>query len=166
MCVWHLVMEKMTGIYIELVFLDGFLNFGQGLFTFAIFGLDAKYVLMPLQKWFRTKFYGQESLILPDWEDLNEDTKMQCQQFLKHHISNCLETLVRDVRHRLVTYRAAFRGNELIDWLIEADLVSNRQDGVNYGRNLIKGRVLRHVDNYLDFYDDNFLYTFSRINSE
>ena len=30
-------MERMTGIYVELVFLDGFLNFGQGLFTFAIF---------------------------------------------------------------------------------------------------------------------------------
>ena len=82
-------MERMTGIYVELVFLDGFLNFGQGLFTFAIFGLDAKYVLMPLQKWMRRKLYGQDSLILPDWEDLDEETKRHCQQFLKHHISNC-----------------------------------------------------------------------------
>ena len=73
-----------------------------------------------------------------------------------------METLVRDVRHGLITYKAVFRGKDLIDWINEADLVSNRQDGVNYCRNLIKGRVLRHVDNYLDFYDDNFLYTFSR----
>lgn len=134
----------------------------KGLFTFALFGLDAKYVLMPLRKWFRLKIYGHESLILPDWEDLDEETKRHCQQFLKHHISNCLSTLVRDVRHRLITYKAVFRGSDLIDWLIEADLVSNRQDGVNYGRHLIKGRVLRHVDSYLDFYDDNFLYTFAR----
>ena len=89
LCIWTLVMERMTGIYVELVFLDGFLNFGQGLFTFAIFGLDAKYVLMPLQKWLRRKWYGQESLVLLDWEDLDEETKRQCQQFLKHHISNC-----------------------------------------------------------------------------
>jgi len=162
LCIWTLVMERMTGIYVELVFLDGFLNFGQGLFTFAIFGLDAKYVLMPLQKWLRRKWYGQESLVLLDWEDLDEETKRQCQQFLKHHISNCMETLVRDVRHGLITYKAVFRGKDLIDWINEADLVSNRQDGVNYCRNLIKGRVLRHVDNYLDFYDDNFLYTFAR----
>ena len=162
LCVWTLVMEKMSGIYVELVFLDGFLNFGQGFFTFAVFGLDAKYVLMPIQKWLRKKIYGQESLILPDWEDLDEETKRQCQQFLRHHISNCLQTLVRDIRHRLITHNAVFRGSEFVDWLIEADLVSNRQDGVNYGRNLVRGRVVRHVDDYLDFYDDNFLYAFSR----
>ena len=155
-------MERMTGIYVELVFLDGFLNFGQGLFTFAIFGLDAKYVLMPLQKWLRRKIYGQDSLVLPDWEDLDEETKRHCQQFLRHHISNCLETLVRDVRHGLISYKAVFRGKDLIDWIIEADLVSNRQDGITYCRNLVRGRVLRHIDNYLDFYDDNFLYTFAR----
>lgn len=32
LCIWTLVMEQMSGIYVELVFLDGFLNFGQGLF--------------------------------------------------------------------------------------------------------------------------------------
>ena len=73
-----------------------------------------------------------------------------------------MQTLVRDVRYRLTTYKAVFRGSELTDWLIEANLVANRQAGVAFGRDLIKGRVLRHVDNYLDFYDDNFLYTFSR----
>ena len=40
-------MERMTGIYVELVFLDGFLNFGQGLFTFAIFGLFLAEVMLP-----------------------------------------------------------------------------------------------------------------------
>ena len=93
---------------------------------------------------------------------MDDETKRHCQQFLRHHISNCLETLVRDVRHGLISYKAVFRGKDLIDWIIEADLVSNRQDGITYCRNLVRGRVLRHVDNYLDFYDDNFLYTFAR----
>ncbi len=35
-------MENKSGLYLELVFLDGFLNFGQGIFTFALFGLDYK----------------------------------------------------------------------------------------------------------------------------
>ena len=72
LCVWNLVMQKLSGIYIELVFLDGFLNFGQGLLTFVIFGLDTKYILIPLKKWFRKLFYGRDSLILPNWEDLGK----------------------------------------------------------------------------------------------
>jgi hypothetical protein len=43
LCIWTLVMESMSGVYLELVFLDGFLNFGQGIFSFALFGLDYKF---------------------------------------------------------------------------------------------------------------------------
>ena len=53
-----------------------------------------------------------------------------------------------------------FRGSELVDWLCEVDLARDRQDAVSYARHLVKGRVIRHVDNYLDFYDDAFIYTF------
>ncbi len=42
LCIWTLVMENMSGVYLELVFLDGFLNFGQAIFAFALFGLDYK----------------------------------------------------------------------------------------------------------------------------
>lgn len=162
LCIWTLVMDGMSGIYLELVFLDGFLNFGQGLFSLAIFGLDAKYVLMPFIRLVRRLVYGQESLVLPKWEDVEEETKHHCRQFLKHHISNCVESIVRDVRHRLTNYKAAFRGSDLVDWLLEVDLARDRQDAVTYARHLVKGRVIRHVDNYLDFYDDNFLYTFKK----
>ena len=30
LCIWTLLMDEMTGIYVMLIFLDGFLNFGQG----------------------------------------------------------------------------------------------------------------------------------------
>lgn len=83
LCAWNLIMTKVSGIYIELVFLDGFLNFGQGILTFVIFGLDTKYVLIPLRKYFRKIIYGKDSLVLPKWEDLDEETKRHCQQFLK-----------------------------------------------------------------------------------
>ena len=36
-------MEQMTGIYLELLFLDGVLNFGQGVFVFLIFGIDTRF---------------------------------------------------------------------------------------------------------------------------
>ena len=48
-----------------------------------------------------------------------------------------------------------------MDWLLEVGLVRDRIGGQEYGRHLVKGRVIRHVDNHLDFYDDLFLYTFA-----
>ena len=74
--------------------------------------------------------------------------------------------IARDLRFNLKTYKASFSGSELVDWLIEADLASNRQDAISFARHLVKGRVLRHVNNYLDFYDDKFLYTFTPNRSE
>ena len=70
LCVWTLVMDGMSGIYLELVFLDGFLNFGQGLFAFAIFGFETRYIMLPIKSCFRRLMYGQDSLVLPRWEDL------------------------------------------------------------------------------------------------
>ena len=39
---------RMSGIYLELVFLDGFLNLGQSIFTLAIFGISAKVFVLSL----------------------------------------------------------------------------------------------------------------------
>ncbi len=154
-------MDNMSGIYLELVFLDGFLNFGQALFSFALFGFDDDYVTLPLRRAYRKLIYGADVLVLPSWEDLEPETKQACEQFLKHHISRCMEALLKDVRVRLTTHRAVFRGSELVDWLLEVGLARDRASGVEYGRHLVKGRVIRHVDNHLDLYDDAFLYTFA-----
>ena len=42
---------KLTPILVGIKFLDTFLNFGQGIMTFAIFGLESQYVFSPLLKW-------------------------------------------------------------------------------------------------------------------
>ena len=39
-----------------------------------------------------------------------DDTKQICQQFMKHHIANCMEAVVKDVRVRLNVQRAVFKG--------------------------------------------------------
>lgn len=49
-------MEDVTGIYVELVFLDAALNFGQGFFTFMLFGLNTRKIVMPLHKWLATQY--------------------------------------------------------------------------------------------------------------
>lgn len=51
LCVWTLIMEEVTGIYVELVFLDAALNFGQGFITFMLFGLNTQRIILPLHKW-------------------------------------------------------------------------------------------------------------------
>jgi hypothetical protein len=47
-------MEDVSGIYVELVFLDAALNFGQGFFTFMLFGLNTRMIIMPLHNWYWT----------------------------------------------------------------------------------------------------------------
>ena len=42
---------KLTPILVGIKFLDTFLNFGQGIMTFAIFGLESQYVFSPLLNW-------------------------------------------------------------------------------------------------------------------
>lgn len=47
-CVWTLVMEELTGIYVMLLFLDETLNFGQSIFVFVLFGLEPRRLLTPV----------------------------------------------------------------------------------------------------------------------
>ena len=44
--------RKFSPILVGIKFLDTFINFGQGIMTFAIFGLESEYVFTPLQRWF------------------------------------------------------------------------------------------------------------------
>ena len=59
LCIWTLVMDQFSGIYLELVFLDGFLNLGQSLFTFALFGVNAKGIAIKVKYYARKLFYGR-----------------------------------------------------------------------------------------------------------
>ena len=42
---------KLTPILVGIKLLDTFLNLGQGIMTFAIFGLESQYVFSPLLHW-------------------------------------------------------------------------------------------------------------------
>lgn len=41
-------MEAITGVYVELLFLDTSLNRGQSLLVLAVYGLDSSKILEPL----------------------------------------------------------------------------------------------------------------------
>ena len=152
LCIWTLVMDQFSGIYLELVFLDGFLNLGQSIFTFALFGVNARGIAIRLRRAARRAVYGREELLLPGWEDLDHTTRAVSTMFIKHHLAACMSDLGGA--------RAGTSGTALVSWLLERGLVLSRQDGQAFGRHLLRGRVIRHVDNHLDFYDDRYLYTF------
>jgi len=160
LCVWTLLMDRMSGIYLELVFLDGFLNLGQSIFTLALFGINTKGLLLNVKRRLRRLVYGREEIVLPAWEDLDSEDRNVSTRFIKHHMEVCMEQLLHDINVGLRRHCAAFYGSELVTWLIEFGLAQTRQEAEKVGRHLLRGRVIRHVDDFIDFYDGKFVYTF------
>ncbi|XP_002021255.2 integral membrane protein GPR155 [Drosophila persimilis] len=162
--IWTLVMEGMSGIYLELSFLDAFLNFGQGLIVLAVFITDMGELLMPVVKLWRKLWYGANVVSLPHWSNVRPETKTICEQFRNHHLENCKKDIAKDRRWRIRVYRKVFYGSEFVSWLIEVGLSKDRMEAVHYARHLVDGRVLRHINNVYHFEDKLLLYNFcSRI---
>ncbi|KAH8286404.1 hypothetical protein KR054_008655 [Drosophila jambulina] len=162
--IWTLVMEGMSGIYLELSFLDAFLNFGQGLIVLAVFITDMGELLMPVVKIWRKLWYGANVVSLPHWSNVRPETKHICEQFRNHHLENCKKDIAKDRRWRIRVYRKVFYGSEFVSWLIEVGLSKDRMEAVHYARHLVDGRVLRHINNVYHFEDKLLLYNFcSRI---
>jgi len=158
LCIWTLVMDQFSGIYLELVFLDGFLNLGQSIFTLALFGINTKGIIIKIRYYCRKMIYGREEIMLPPWEDLDHTTRAVTTMFIKHHLAICMDQVQQD--HNRDTWRIVVTGTDLVSWLVERGLVLSRQDGQIFGRHLLRGRVIKHVDDHLDFYDEHYLYTF------
>lgn len=158
--IWTLVMEGMSGIYVELSFLDGFLNFGQSLIVLACFITDTGDLLLPLRKYWRKLWYGANILKLPDWTNLSDETIHICDQFTTHHLESCRKSIANDKRWRLKIYKKVFYGKAFVDWLIEVGLAKDRLEAIQYAKHLIDGRILRHINNVHHFNDTNLLYTF------
>uniref|UniRef100_A0A182P130 DEP domain-containing protein n=1 Tax=Anopheles epiroticus TaxID=199890 RepID=A0A182P130_9DIPT len=158
--VWTLIMEGMSGIYVELTFLDAFLNFGQSIIVLAVFITDTSELLLPMMKFWRKVWYGANLLQLPIWSDLSTETRHICDQFTTHHLEICRKAIAKDIRWRIKVYRRVFYGSVFVDWLLEVGLAKDRTDATHYARRLIDGRVLRHINNVYHFHDRNLLYTF------
>ncbi|XP_055846955.1 integral membrane protein GPR155 [Episyrphus balteatus] len=158
--IWTLVMEGMSGIYLELSFLDAFLNFGQSLIVLAVFITDTSELLIPLGKYWRKMWFGANMLTLPHWTSLSPETKHICEQFRNHHLENCKKDIATDKRWRIKVYHKVFYGTDFVNWLLEVGLAKDRLEGVHYAKHLVDGRVMRHINNVYHFEDRNLLFTF------
>lgn len=91
-------MEGMSGIYVEITFLDAFLNFGQPLMVLAVFITDSGELFSPILKQWRKLWYGANVLKLPGWDQLSPETRNICEQFTKHHLEHCRREIAKDRR--------------------------------------------------------------------
>ena len=55
LCITRILYQNIDegGIYLIIVFLDTSMNFGQGIMTCAVFGLESKYVFLPIVEWLK-----------------------------------------------------------------------------------------------------------------
>lgn len=160
LCTWRLFNKITSGTYVEVEFLDGVMNYGQGFIVFAIFGFDTRLIFLPCIKRWRKLVYGVEVVTLPDAEDLDDDTRHLCEQFRKYHKTNCFSSIVKDLKYRLKEYKQVFTGTDMCDWLIEVGLAHDRTEAIEYGRTLLTGHMISHVTNEHHFHDLPYFYHF------
>lgn len=158
--IWTLIMEGMSGIYIELSFLEACLNFGQSIIVLACFISDTGELFTPIILFARKLWFGADALKTPSWDDLSDETKHVCEQFTTYHLERCRKAIAKDKRWRIKVYKKVFYGSVFVDYLIDVGLASDRNEAVKYGKRLIDGRIMRHINNCHHFVDKKLLFTF------
>jgi hypothetical protein len=48
----------------------------------------------------------------------------------------------------------------MVAWLIDSHIVNDSGEAVEYGRALLRGRIIRHVKEEHDFHDIHYFYQF------
>ncbi|KAH7949988.1 hypothetical protein HPB49_018070 [Dermacentor silvarum] len=165
---WQLLLTDCpTGILVELTFVDIILNYGQGMLTFLVFGLDAKWLLGWLSDtWYFVSCRQQRrrdtpTLMLPKLEDLSPEARQICTQFHVYHRDSC----ITDICHSRpgpdgTELHLAFVGRDLVDWLLAVGLCQDRVQATRYGKWLLEGRVIAHVTGRHHFCDELYTYIF------
>lgn len=68
---------------------------------------------------------------------------------------------IQDRQYGLTTYRSCLVGKDLVTWLVDQQVASTRAEAVEFGRDLVRLRVLSHVCNDHDFKDELLFYHFA-----
>ncbi|CAN9497748.1 unnamed protein product [Ophioblennius macclurei] len=156
---WLLFNPTPGRLYLELLFFCAVTNYGQGLLSFALFGLDKHLILLPFKRrlynlWRRKKPEEQPQ------EDLPEDIRMTCTQFTKYHQQQCCQDIVKKRKCGKRTMANCFLGCELVEWLQRVGLAQDSGEAVLYGSRLQQGGVLQHLKKEHDFQDGSLYYRF------
>ncbi|KAL3969963.1 wingless-type MMTV integration site family, member 2 [Sarotherodon galilaeus] len=157
-CVWLLFNHNPGRLYLELLFFCAVVNYGQGLLSFALFGLDKHLILLPFKKRLYGLWYGKQEE--QPQSDLPEEIRMTCTQFTKYHKQQCFHDIVKKRRCGKKTMVDCFLGCELVEWLLQVGLAQDRGEAVLYGTRLQQGGVLQHIKQEYSFQDSPLYYRF------
>ncbi|XP_047503609.1 integral membrane protein GPR155 isoform X1 [Pieris napi] len=158
---WRVLRKDQAGVFIEIQFLDTAAVYGQALVMFALFGLDPEEIFIPAVRYFKKKWHGADTVVLPSIEELSFETKHVCDQFITHHLERCKEAIAKDTRWRMRTYHGVFRGSCLVRWLVSTGLAADEHAAIVYGRHLLDGRLISHINKAHHFTNSPLLYTFA-----
>ncbi|XP_039884016.1 integral membrane protein GPR155 isoform X2 [Simochromis diagramma] len=157
-CVWLLFNHNPGRLYLELLFFCAVVNYGQGLLSFALFGLDKHLILLPVKKRLYSLWYGKQEE--QPQNELPEEIRMTCTQFTKYHKQQCFHDIVKKRRCGKKTMVDCFLGCELVEWLLQVGLAQDRGEAVLYGMRLQEGGVLQHIKQEYSFQDSPLYYCF------
>ncbi|XP_072539705.1 lysosomal cholesterol signaling protein isoform X3 [Salminus brasiliensis] len=92
-CLWWLLNADPGRLYLELQFFCAVANYGQGLISFGIFGLDEHLIILPFKKRLAALWVGgQEENCGP--AAVPEEIRLTCTQFVRYHKNQCVQDIV------------------------------------------------------------------------
>lgn len=136
LCLWRLVQEPASGVYLVLEFLDGVFNFGQGIVLFVIFGLDADLIILPIRRFVGRhvrRLFGAvlSATALGNMVEVPDPTglKERCAQFVTFHLTSCCNSIAKPSDDNpLHPIDRFFTEDALIKWLEVAGLVHSDRE--------------------------------------
>ncbi|XP_060774709.1 lysosomal cholesterol signaling protein isoform X2 [Neoarius graeffei] len=92
-CLWWLLNSDPGRLYLELQFFCAVANYGQGLISFGIFGLDEHLIILPFKKKLAALLGGrQETSRAPS--TVPEEIRLTCTQFVHYRKNQCVHGIV------------------------------------------------------------------------
>lgn len=152
-CISKLLVERPSGILVELQYLDVIMNHGLGIILFLIFGFNIE----PLVALFAAS-KRRLKVSLPT--KLSHETKLVCENFKQHYLDKCKSEILFQLNERN-EFCYVFRGQSLVEWLLGQGLADTRKDAERFSQRLLEGQVIAHISNEQYFHDTTYLYKFN-----
>uniref|UniRef100_A0A8C2GN34 G protein-coupled receptor 155a n=1 Tax=Cyprinus carpio TaxID=7962 RepID=A0A8C2GN34_CYPCA len=155
-CLWWLFNKDPGRLYLELQFFCVVANFGQGLISFAFFGLDKHLIISPFKKRLVSLWQGWGQEVTGS--AASEEIRLTCTQFLTYHKEQCVRDIVHKKRCGERSTTETFLGSDLVRWLQSVGLSSGPGDALAYGSRLLEGGVIQHITLQHSFQDQALHY--------
>uniref|UniRef100_A0A672QNU2 G protein-coupled receptor 155 n=1 Tax=Sinocyclocheilus grahami TaxID=75366 RepID=A0A672QNU2_SINGR len=160
-CLWWLFNKDPGRLYLELQFFCVVANFGQGLISFAFFGLDKHLIISPFKKRLVSLWQGWGQEVTGS--AASEEIRLTCTQFLTYHKEQCVRDIAHKKRCGQSSTTEAFLGSDMVRWLQSVGLASDSGEALAYGWRLLEGGVIQHITLEHGFQDEALHYRFTKL---